>query len=323
MTRRPRRAGYTLMEVTVSLAISVLLLAALYFAFFTLVRQTTAGRDVVERANVRRAVFRRLSEDIGNHLAPFDPRVVRASTNVISGSTIAGTTASTGETDAASGDQSGSTGQTGATGQTGSTSGTGTTGTGTTGSSGTTQQDPAAAEAEGGVTAASVQFNLGVQGTLNNLTLYVSGVPGKAAALDALAPTSDLRKVCYWLAQGPNGVLGLARREYPLATSDETLNDLPWDGGDQEPFVLAHEVRSVEFEYYDVDLQEWATEWDGTLLGPDGTTPYGPPAAIRVTVTVGRADEPEASYRTYQHVILIPTANGYAPAAQDASMMGL
>src|SRR5688572_1419776 len=72
-----RRAGYTLLEVTLALAIAVLLLAAVYTALYTTVMQTKIGRDMVEDTNVARSVVNRINEDISAHLKPIDTRLIR------------------------------------------------------------------------------------------------------------------------------------------------------------------------------------------------------------------------------------------------------
>ena len=55
ITKRP---AYTLMEVTLALAIAVLLLASMYVAFNVVVRQVIAGRQSINDADVPRALAR-------------------------------------------------------------------------------------------------------------------------------------------------------------------------------------------------------------------------------------------------------------------------
>jgi hypothetical protein len=311
------------MEVTLALAISVMLLAALYWAFFTLIRQTMSGRETIERSNVRRAVFRRFTEDIGNHLAPFDPRVSQPTASGAGGSGGMGSGSS------GSGSGSSNTGTTG----TSNTSTTTTTapggsaapstsgaGTASSGANGSTDSEA------GGVVQTSVLFNMGVVGDANHLMLFISGVPGQGRSPIGTppGPSSDLWRVCYWLAPGPGVPLGLARKEYRLATADEALNHIPWEDTSQPFELIAREVHGLEFEYYDADTQSWVTQWDGTAVGADGQTPLGPPAAIRISIMVANptaAPNDPRGMRLYHHVVQIPTANGMAVAVPSEDMM--
>src|SRR5215204_1083519 len=61
-SRRVRR-GYTLMEVTVALAVAMLLLGGLYYAFTIVIGQTNAARDLVSETEEARGVFNRLNDD--------------------------------------------------------------------------------------------------------------------------------------------------------------------------------------------------------------------------------------------------------------------
>lgn len=193
-------------------------------------------------------------------------------------------------------------------------SSTGNTTGSTTGTTGTTTTTTS------GVVNGTYQFNLGVQGTSDRLTLYISKVP-----LALTAPTdadgnpaggtvidSDLRRISYWVVgAGTDKPAGLARQEIKWVTNDDDINALPPGIADEDKLVIAPEVLAVQFEYW--DGSEWQQQWDGTALGTDGVTPVGPPMAIRITLTIGTPDGKitdvnDPHVMVIQHVVQIPTA---------------
>jgi hypothetical protein len=166
-------------------------------------------------------------------------------------------------------------------------------------------------------TGSPATFNLGVQGDNYQLTIYQSRWPrevGKALADPDNAPNmpifSDLRRVTWWLADGAGGS-GLARQEIPLATSDDALNAPAPDLADGYSKLVAREVKSLTFQYFDVTQQSWVDSWDGTQAGPDGKTPIGPPAAVKIIVEIALPNsDGEPVRKTFQHIVALPTANG-------------
>jgi hypothetical protein len=128
--------------------------------------------------------------------------------------------------------------------------------------------------------------------------------PGESGQL-----VSDTRRVCYWIGEGG---AGLCRQEIRIATAEEALNSsLPV--GDTASYLLAAEVKSIEFRYF--DGQAWADSWDSTALGNDGRTPLGSPRAIEVRlgfVPPGFSGEGEPELKYVREVVAIPTANGIA-----------
>jgi hypothetical protein len=127
--------------------------------------------------------------------------------------------------------------------------------------------------------------------------------------------SSDLRRITYWLVGG-NEPLGLARQEVKLATSDDALVTLPPDIPDESTFVIAEEVKSLQFRYF--DGTSWQDSWDATAAGSTGA-PLGPPLAIEITVAVAPPDSNDSttdskpSLKSYRHVVAIATANGTTP----------
>src|SRR5581483_8918190 len=118
----------------------------------------------------------------------------------------------------------------------------------------------------------AVQINLGVQGQTNQITLYVSRLP---TDIDPLADNpvlgSDLRRIDYWLASDGSQPRGLCRNEFRPVTSDDAINYTPPDMPEDLNQIIAEEVRSLQFQYW--DGTQWLDTWDGTQPGSDGVTP--------------------------------------------------
>jgi hypothetical protein len=288
-----RRGAFTLLEVVLAMAIGMLLLVGLYVALDIQLDNTDAGRVVVHQTKVARGVLTRISNDISLNLGPVNP-----SSQAGSGSQGAGAAG-------AAAPAAGSAGTPGTTGATGNSGMGGSTGAG------------AAVASGGGL--GPVNFNLGVQGDSATLTLYVSRLPrdatgGTDSNDPSVAQPSDLRRITYWLAGDPASPLGLARQEVEFVTSNDQINVVPPDVPDPGSFVIAEEVKSLQFQYF--DGQNWQDTWDGTQPGSDGVTPMGPPALIAITLTVARTSpggrsQDDPNPRQYRHVVAIPTANNF------------
>lgn len=285
---RPRPA-FTLLEVLLAAAIGVLLMGALYAALTVQLRYAANGRDVVEQSTVARAILNKMGQDIVNCVRPNPP----ASS---SGSGGSGGSAGAG------------TGGSGSSGAGGGSGGTGTGGSGSTASSSSSSST--------GSSGSPTTYSCGLQGDNGRVVLYLSRWPRElfdaTAAASATPTVCDQRRVTYWLAGASDTPLGLARQESTLTTSDDQMGTVPPDGvSDETPFVIAEEVRSLTFRFY--DGSSWQDSWDGTTPGADGKTPQGPPVAVEITLVIVPAGAPaDATGTTYRHVVVIPTANGAA-----------
>lgn len=71
--RSTHRGGYTLLEVLIAFGITMLILAGLYAALETQMRQMDEGRSRVERSTLARAIFNRISLDTSSSLTPVQP----------------------------------------------------------------------------------------------------------------------------------------------------------------------------------------------------------------------------------------------------------
>jgi hypothetical protein len=136
---------------------------------------------------------------------------------------------------------------------------------------------------------------------------------------DAIPTVSDLRRITYWQSSH-----GLARQEIKVATSDDALS-LPTDLPDDPSLVIAEEVQSVTFQYFDGSA--WQDSWDGSQPpSSGGSNPQGPPVLIAVTISLtvpGTSTESgEPTTKSYRHVIPVPTANGTSQSSSQTSSGG-
>jgi prepilin-type N-terminal cleavage/methylation domain-containing protein len=286
MRHTSSRRGFTLLEVILALSVAVLLLGGLYVAVDVQLRHARAGRNVVEQATLARSILARIDADIAATATLIDSERYRMANSQSSGSGSSGGASSSAGTAT-------TTTSTGASG--------GSTGGGT--SSGTTT----------GSTTDAILLPLSVQGDSTCLNLYTSRVPREAMPTDPNAApqiVSDIRCVSWWLPSS-----GLARREVPIETAQDALDNLPPGIPDEDSFVIAAEVKNVQFQYF--DGTDWQDTWDCTTVGADGLTPIGPPQAIAITVDIaipqdGTKDD-DAPTKRYRHVVACVTANGTTP----------
>jgi hypothetical protein len=297
------RPAYTLLEVLLASAIGVMVMGALYVIVDVQFRHTQSGRTAIEQSTLVRALLTRIGNDISNQAAPVIPPLSSGSGGG-SGGGAAGTAG------AGASSTAGASSGTGATG-TGSTSGTGASNT----SSSTTQSS----------TTTTTPFNLGVQGTSNVLILSLTkfprevNVPMNALTTPVLPLVSDERRISYWLAGDAGSPLGLARQELKQVTSDDA-NITPPSVPDEAAYVIAEEVKSLTFQYF--DGTSWQDTWDGTQPGADGSTPMGPPLAIAITLGVaepGNDAGGQPNLKLYRHVVSIMTANGATQVSTTTS----
>src|SRR5262249_29060679 len=74
-TRRAiSRPGYTLLEMTLALAIALVILVAVYEFLNRQMTLAETGRDLVEESSLVRVILDRMSVDIGAHLGGIDPQ---------------------------------------------------------------------------------------------------------------------------------------------------------------------------------------------------------------------------------------------------------
>lgn len=280
MMHTPPRPGFTLLEVLLASVIALLLLAALYVSFDLTLRQMDDGRDAIAQAAMARAVVNRMNIDLSCCIGPMPPK---------SGGGIPEDTFSP------------------------------------SANSQLSSEELAAGVATGtvdlgdseGTLAADLPFQGGLFGSENEVTLFVSRVP-PALAFPETADVNaggfidmrpDLRRVTYYL-----GSNGLCRQERPWVTADGVRNSAEADRSDESLDLIAEEVTSVSFSYF--DGSGWVSVWTGSDPSTDGNSVIGPPRAIRITMTIQLAGGGEP--RIVTHVIPIRAAVGlYRPPAAE------
>lgn len=284
-----RRSAFTLLEVLLAMVIALMVLGAVYSFVGYQLEQAQAGREVIERTTLSRAILGRIDTDVRCTITLNDPGRFRIAANKAASATAS---ASAGASTTPAATSSTTTPSTAS-----SNSGTSTS-TPTPSTSGSTP----------------VLLPLGVFGSSSELNLIVSRLPSEIfgdGAGDSGQVTSDLRRISYWMG-GDNGKGGLCRREVRLITSDDASGDLPT--GEIEQYLYAGEVQSVEFGYFDGTA--WQDTWDSTTLGPDQATPQGSPRAISIKIGIsapsatGAPGGKEPALKYFSRTIQIMTANG-------------
>jgi type II secretory pathway pseudopilin PulG len=279
---RQARQAYTLLEVLLAASIALLLLGGLYVAMSVQLRSAQEARDAVEQGSLVRALVARIANDMSGNLAAAPLPASGSSASTSTTTSTAGTTGGT----------------------TGGTSGSTTPMTSTPTNSGT-----------------AVTFNLGVVGDAAQVTLFVSrpirpgGISADTGLDTEIQPgRCDLRRITYWLSQG-GATTGLARQEVHQITAEDAMSVLPPAVPNEESFVIAPEVKSLTFQYF--DGVEWRQDWDGSAPGADGTTPAGPPAAIAFDMSI--AVPGSTTERRVRHVVALQCSNGIAQSTTSSS----
>jgi hypothetical protein len=315
-----KRPAFTLLEMMLAAAITVMLLAALYVAVDLQLRHAATARDLTFQSTLARTLLNRMASDLEPGTNVVDPTRFQQSGQGGQG----GQGGQSGQS--GSGAASGSGGSTGSTTPSATTPSTTTPST-TTGSSTANSTTPSSTAQSSSTTntgttatyttsAANGPVLLMLQGDSTTLTIFTSRVPNDPSNLgntnngnnnnnNANMPSgvSDTRRIYYWLLD--NG--GLARQEIGQVTADAAvLGNVPTDLSDPYSKLLAPEVKSLQFEYF--DGTSWLDSWDGTQVGSDGVTPLGPPAAVAITIGLEQPDSSEL--KMYRHVVAIQTASG-------------
>jgi prepilin-type N-terminal cleavage/methylation domain-containing protein len=323
--QRRSRSAFTLLEMVIATAIAALLVGALYVAVDLQLRLAQMSRDTIQDSTLERALMARMDADAAQVVTLSDPARYRYQAGldtVQPASTAGGANSSSGNTANASTNTS-NTSTTNTTSANSSTSST-------SSSSGATSSFGSTSAVTNSSGATNIVLPLGVMGDSQTLHLFISNLPREIYSSSAsfnnadagtTPPMSDIRRVSYWLVGDSDNQGGLARQEIPLATSDDALQNLPPQVDNETSFIIADEVRSVQFQYWDGTA--WQDSWDSTQLGPDGVTPIGSPLAVAVTVSIapqqsepGQADAP---LRTFRHVLVIPSANGLTLQTEAAT----
>src|SRR5207253_260042 len=209
--------AFTLLEVILALGIGVVLLGALYYTMNAQVRDAQSGRDAIQRANLARTLFTKISADINVHNGPVSPWLQQKLASGSSGGGAAPTTANTNNTT-----------------------------NNTTSNSATTNAQMA--QPASGETPPVFMIN----GDGQSLKVALSRYPRE---LKQGQLVSDLRLVYYWLVSD-GSTTGLARREVAMVTASDPNVD-PTTLADQDKYVIAPDVRDMLLEYWGGSDSGW------------------------------------------------------------------
>jgi type II secretory pathway component PulJ len=75
-SRTRRRSGISLLEMVLTLAIAMLVLAAAYWSLSSQLGEIQAGREVLEEGTLARLILTRIGNDVAGHLAAANPRTL-------------------------------------------------------------------------------------------------------------------------------------------------------------------------------------------------------------------------------------------------------
>ncbi|MGC1273265.1 MAG: prepilin-type N-terminal cleavage/methylation domain-containing protein [Planctomycetaceae bacterium] len=313
--RGATRRGFTLVEVLLALALTMLVLAATYSALTLFQRVTLSGRADAERSQLARAIERRMTSDIRCVLFYEQEQETQEETDE-----PAAGLATVDENVGAADDPGGTTDGTGGGSTAGSSAGGSSSSSSTSSSS--TSSSSSSSETTTPATPADAYAtqSVGVFGDATTLVLHVSKpmrtlvtpLPSTAMPLPGAAPTavprtSDLRSISYFLAvAGGGGLQGAVGNTATGGTAifateqgNQGLTRLDGDrlaiqqadqaGGvdllAQNATILAPEVTELTFRYF--DGVAWVATWDSVALN-------ALPRAIEVTIRIDvDADEPQ------------------------------
>ena len=298
-----KRRAFTLIEILLALGLSVVLLAAVFTALDLYRQFSSAGRLDIERAQLARAILRKMELDIRS-------LVYRKPDSESSAGQ--GSTGSEDDEDSENENENDSENEDSITIEV---------------------VDPAEAYSKN---------NTGIYGNLQTLVMHVNDPP-RLSSLSSVAEgdahggrLSDLRSVAYFLAVPGSGglqglvgelaggagtdestgsrVQGLARLEgdrLSMTLADEQANLEPMAGQTE---LLAKEINFLQYRYF--DGTQWLESWDSVAVG-------GLPLAIEITIgfrpaaeqssnAIGDGDS-KTSTDVYRLVVSLPLSEPYQP----------
>jgi len=112
----------------------------------------------------------------------------------------------------------------------------------------------------------------------------------------------DVRRLTYTIEAGPDHSRQLVLRQYPILMGDEAFDER------DRPLVLAKNVKSFEFQFWDSRLNDWTDEWK-----PINQLPR----LIMVTITLLDNPTSSSARETVSRIVNIPSLPvqpGWQPA---------
>jgi hypothetical protein len=341
-----KRTGFTLLELMLSLGLTIVILLAISMAVDLHLRSFDSRRKQLEESQLAKALLKIIADDIRNTVQEYEQDVSGLEAMISSTAQVSGSV------QGAAGDSL-SSGGTGGTGET--TDGTiGERDSTATDEASTTLTDEASTASQDLASDVALPAKPGIYGNQYQLQMDVSRLPRYdeyqsmlAAGNSTLGVTdipSDIKTVTYYVMSGdmsvstsgmtatgqdlltstdPNVVQrGLVRRQLDRAVSQyaQANGMLTTDNAAE---VLAAEVASIEFQYFDGStwLYQWDTEEEGSLpLAIQIIMMLEAPSTQSLTVDASQATAQDASNLHYYR-LLVPVATGQATAAEDDSSL--
>jgi prepilin-type N-terminal cleavage/methylation domain-containing protein len=341
-----RRAhAFTLLELLLALALSSLILVAVGMALDLHLRSYMKRRTVIEQSQLARALLHRIAEDIRATIRYEEPDLssYESALENVSPETLAGLDADTLSSIAGGSDDAAALGA----------AGTGMKGESTD----SLLSELSSPNTQDLASSTSVPTVPGIYGNQYELQLDVSRLPSQEkyfstvpadGMMFAVDMPSDIKTVTYYLqatgapqALGPRAELdeiapgqsafdlldtpdtgGLVRRELDRSITQWAITNGNVTGLQQAGTIIAPEVISLEFRYF--DGTQWLTQWDTSalqslpiaievLLALQPPTEASTVSALLGTPTGNATAEVSGSY--YRMVVHLPTG-GQAPTTQ-------
>lgn len=323
------RAGFTLLEVLLAIAISTIVIAALFMTIDLQLKIADESRLEVEQAQLAHSILNRIADDLRNSVV-YRPQDMSGAFTAIEGSS------------ALSGALGGGTSLEGL-GDEGNSSGTGQSGGDESGAGAPNSTSSSSSSAPG--SQSGEEFPIpGVYGTNTQIQVDISRLPrvdeyvtlveqGTTGAASELL--SDVKTVAYYVlgqsntsllqtglqpAPEDDGNTGLYFRSVNRAATEFAAYYGGLDVIEQEGMILSERITLLQFEYFD------GTQW---LLDWDAMDRQGNPVAVRIIMEMypidwEMMDETEqrnvqGNFPTYQTVVWLPTAEPTSAGAGSST----
>lgn len=300
------RSGYTLLELLLSLALTVIVFAGIAAAISVFYEALTSQQRIIEQDLVGRSILNMMANDLRAGLQYKAADVSGIENLAVSEALIAGLGGGGGGA-AGGGGGGGETGEppddeTG--GDEGETGGDG-TGAAGTGAAATGQNNAPAEDEPNPAEEDNAWYRPSFVGTGNTFTIDISRLPrldqysALTSDLSATSTPSDIKRIAWLVALDPGGTPnpnsidpagdamgGLYRREVDRAVSAFRKEPDTPGGPDEYARLMAPEVVSVQFRYF--DGTNWLGEWQSTSVG-------GYPLAVEITLLLDPDRTPDVA----------------------------
>ncbi len=294
---RIRRQAFTLLELILSLALTVAVVALIGGLVQMFLINQERGQDNVRQAQMARAILNMITEDIRTTVRyqPFDTSGLE---QMLSGDPAAGGAASataSGGMGGASGAASGGASSPSASGQ---TNGGAATSGGSTADAGSSESAPLPPGLYGSATSLEIDIsrlprpdeyypqmadpttgNMGdMPSDIKTVGYYVQA-PGQTGIQDPLATLMQQSAAAgSTVANATTSNGGLVRRSVDRAVTQFAYESAQSDGLLKTGQIVAPEVIAIEFSYFDGET--WQSQWDGSQQGL--------PRIVKVTIALQR-----------------------------------